>query len=144
MDDIDAQIVHILEQNARQSSKTIAKHLNISSATVRRRLKRMFDANDVHVEVYRNVEKSSHSASALIGLNIDHELHEEVMGKIAKIPEVVWASTTTGQYDGFAYIYCDSADCLYLFLRDVLTKIPGIKDSETFVCLHTEKSGRFQ
>ena len=139
MDDVDAQIVRSLELNARQSSDTIAKQVNLSSATVRRRLKRLLDAKELHIEAYRDPVKTGLLVSALIGLNIEHELHEEVMETIGKLHEVSWASTTTGQFDGFAFVHSHSTEHLYLFLRDVIIKITGIKDSETFVCLHIEK-----
>ena len=144
MDDIDAQIVSLLEQNARQTSDTIAKQVKVSSATVRRRLKRLLDAKELHIEAYRDPVKTGLTVSALIGMNIEHQLHEEVMGAIRNLDQVSWASTTTGRFDGFAFVRSRSTEHLYLFLRDVLLKIEGIRDSETFLCLHVEKSGRLR
>ena len=142
MDQLDAQIVSSLEQNARQTSDTIARQLNVSSATIRRRLKRLLDAKELHIEAYRDPSKAGLPVAALIGLNIDHELHEQVMEEVRRLPEVSWASTTTGRFDGFAFVRSPSTERLYMFFRDVLLKITGIKDSETFVCLHVEKGGR--
>jgi DNA-binding Lrp family transcriptional regulator len=70
MDELDAQIVRLMEQNARQTSDTIAKQVGMSSATVRRRLKRLFDTKELHIETYGNPLKSELPVSALIGLNI--------------------------------------------------------------------------
>ena len=114
----------------------------MSSATVRRRLKRLLDAKELHIEAHRDPVKAGLAVAALIGLNIEHELLEEVMGAIGRLHEVSWASTTTGRFDGFAFVRSSSTDHLYLFLKDVLLKITGIKDSETFICLHVEKSSR--
>jgi DNA-binding Lrp family transcriptional regulator len=102
----------------------------------------MLDARELLIEAYRDPGKTGFPVCALVGLNIEHELHGEVMGEIAKLNEVTWASTTTGRYDGFAFVRSPSTEALYLFLRDVLLKIKGIRDTETYVCLHVEKSGR--
>jgi len=40
-DEIDHKLINLLKQNAWQRSETLAKVLNISSATVRRRLRRL-------------------------------------------------------------------------------------------------------
>jgi Lrp/AsnC family transcriptional regulator for asnA, asnC and gidA len=141
MDEIDNQLIRIVERNARQSSGAIAKQLNVSSATVRRRLKHLIDAQELHVVAHVDPVKSGFPVSALTGLNIDSELHDEVVKQLRKLPEVSWASTTTGRFDGFIFARYHSNEHLYDFLKNVLTQIRGIKDSETFICLHIEKSG---
>jgi DNA-binding Lrp family transcriptional regulator len=142
VDELDAQIVRLMEQNARQTSDMLAKQVSVSSATVRRRLKRLFDARELHIEAYGDPLKSELPVTALIGLSIEHELHEEVMGTIRRLHNVSWASTTTGQFDSFIFVRSSSTEHLYQFIKDVLLKIAGIKDSEIFVCLHVEKSSR--
>lgn len=144
MDKINAQIVKLMEQNAQQTSDTIARQIHMSSATVRRRLKRLLDAEELYIEAYRNPTKAGLPVAALIGLNIEHAQLVEVMATIRGLEEVSWATTTTGRFDGFAFVRCPSTEHLYLFLKDVLLKITGIKDSETFVCLHLEKGSRLR
>jgi DNA-binding Lrp family transcriptional regulator len=143
MDELDARIVKLVEKNARQTSDVIAKQLSVSSATVRRRLKRLLDTRELHIEAYRDLAKAGLTVSALIGLKIEHELHEQVMAAVSGLREVYWASTTTGRFDAFILSYSSSDEQLYLFLRDTLLKIKGIKDSETFLCLRVEKCSRF-
>ncbi|MCJ7744080.1 MAG: Lrp/AsnC family transcriptional regulator [Dehalococcoidales bacterium] len=140
MDDLDDQIVRLLEEDARQTSDMIAKQVNVSPATVRRRLKRLIDAKELHIDAHRDLIKSGFPITALIGLSIEHKLYDEVITAICKLPEVLWASTTIGRYDAFAFVRSPSNDHLYLFLKDVLNKITGIKESETFLCLRAEKS----
>ena len=141
MDDIDAQLVLLLKQNARQSSKVIARQLNVSSATVRRRLKRLIDSNELSIVAYRDSIKAGLPVAVLIGFDIDHTLLDSAMQALCEHPEVVWACTTTGRFDAFAYLRFRSNEEFSLFLRNELTKINGIKDSETFICLHIEKQG---
>jgi len=65
------------------------------------------------------------------------------MHQICSYPEVVKAFTTTGRFDAFALVRFSSNERLSSFLRKEITKIEGIKNSETFVCLHMEKQGVF-
>lgn len=141
MDDIDEQIIHLLEQNALQSSKAIAKQIHLSSATVRRRLKRLIDSNVLDIVAIRDPIRTGLPVAALIAFNIDHKFLDSVMNTLSDHSKVAWACTTTGRFDGFAFVRVSSNEELSLFLRKDLVKIPGIKDSETFICLHTDKAG---
>lgn len=81
--------------------------------------------------------------AAVITFNIDHRLLDSVMKKICSYPEVILACTSTGRYDAFALTRFSSNEDFSTFLRNEITKIEGIKESETFVCLHIEKKGVF-
>lgn len=143
IDNVDEQLMQQLEGNARQSSQALAKRLNVSSATVRRRLKRLIDSEQLHIVAYRDPIKAGLPVAAVVGFNIDHALLDSALQAICSHPEVVLACTTTGRFDAFALARFRSNEEFSLFLRNEVTKIEGIKDSETFVCLHIEKSGVF-
>ena len=139
MDNIDEQIIHLLEQNARQSSETIAKQIHVSSATVRRRLKRLIDSNVLDIVAIRDPSKTGLPVTVLVAFDIERNFLDSVMKILSDHPRVVWACTTTGQFDGFAFLRFAANEDLSLFLRKDLVKIQGIKDSETFICLNVEK-----
>jgi Lrp/AsnC family transcriptional regulator for asnA, asnC and gidA len=143
LDRIDEQLIHLLEGNARQSSKILARQLNVSSATVRRRLKRLISSKTLHIVAFKDPIRTGAPLAAVICFNIDHRILSSVMKTICSYPEVILACTTTGRFDAFALARFPSNEEFSTFLRDDLTKIDGIKDSETFVCLHIEKRGVF-
>ncbi len=143
IDNIDEQIIHLLEGNAQQSSETLAKQLNVSSATIRRRLKRLIDSNVLHIVAYKDPNMAGLPVAAVVGFNIDHALLDSAMQAISSYPQVVLACTTTGRFDAFALVRFSSNEDFSSFLRNEITKIEGVKDSETFVCLHIEKRGLF-
>jgi DNA-binding Lrp family transcriptional regulator len=143
IDQIDEQIVQLLERNARQSSQALARQLNLSSATVRRRVKKLIDSNVLHIVAFKDPIRGGLPVAAVIGLNIELELLDSTMHQICSYPEVVKAFTTTGRFDAFALVRFSSNERFSSFLRKEITKIEGIKDSETFVCLHMEKQGVF-
>ena len=139
MDNIDEQIIHLLEQDAQQSSKAIAKQIHLSSATVRRRLRRLIDSNVLDIVAIRDPARTGLSVAALVAFNIEHNLLDSVMKMLSEHSKVVWACTTTGRFDGFAFVRFSSNEELSLFLRNEIANTQGIKDSETFICLHSEK-----
>ncbi len=143
MDHIDEQLVELVEHNARQSSQTLARQLNVSSATIRRRLKKLLDSNLLHIVAFRDPVKAGLPLAAVIAFNIDHGLLDSAMKAICSYPEVILACTSTGRYDAFALTRFSSNEEFSSFLRNKITSIEGIKDSETFVCLHIEKQGVF-
>ena len=79
-----------------------------------------------------------------MGLNMDHRLVDSIMGKIRNLPQVEWACTTTGRFDAFMFARFRSNEEFSVFLRDNITVIDGLKDSETFMCLHVEKEGQIR
>ena len=143
MDKKDEQILQLFQHDPRQGSNSIAKKVNVSSATVRRRLKRLFDSNEINVIAYRDPVKAGLPVAVLIGFNIDHNLLDEVADKLTRLPEVAWFCATTGRFDGFAFLRFASNESMAFLIRNTITGIEGIKDSETFICLNDVKRCHF-
>jgi DNA-binding Lrp family transcriptional regulator len=47
---------------------------------------------------------------------------------------------TSGRFDAIALMWFSSTEQLYDFMEKEVGKLEGIKATETFVCLHMEKS----
>ncbi|MFC1870958.1 Lrp/AsnC family transcriptional regulator [Chloroflexota bacterium] len=106
----------------------LARQLNVSSATVRRRLKKLIDGNLLHIKAFRDPIRVGLPVSVLIGLNIDHNRIDSVMDEIRNRSEIMLAFTTTGRFDGFAFARFSSNEDFSLFLRKELAKIEGLRD----------------
>ena len=57
MDDLDIRIISMLQDDGRASNAGIAREVGISEATVRRRLKRLFQDEFIRVSALRNPGK---------------------------------------------------------------------------------------
>ena len=77
--------------------------------------------------------------SAIIALNVAHEDIDDVTRALDGLPEIIWFATTTGQFDIIVLGQFHSMEELNEFLRRKLIPTEGIKDSQTFVCLHIDK-----
>ncbi|MBI4187719.1 MAG: Lrp/AsnC family transcriptional regulator, partial [Chloroflexi bacterium] len=128
----------LLEQDAWQTSDTLAKSLGVSPATVRRRRQQLLH-NGVLRATAVHLEPGDRQIKAIIGLNVSYESIDNVMRTLADEPETMWVASTTGRFDVFVLVQFNSTEELSQYLRGRLTRIEGVKNSETFVCLYVEK-----
>ena len=138
IDSLDEQLIHLLEQDAGQSSKALAKRLNASPATIRRRIRKLVQEDVIHIRALLNPSKIGLMA-AVLTLDVDHRSLGKAIKQLASKDNVVWLSTITGRFDIMALLRIKSTDELFAFLQEELPKIQGVKNSETFVCLHVLK-----
>ncbi len=141
MDELDARIIAMLQEDGRASNASIARNVGVSEGTVRRRLKRLVDDNFIKVIAMLNPGKMGFGAEALIGLQVDPDKVDEVSRAVSRLEEIGWVAVTTGSYDIFAWATLESSESLGLFLRTKLGTIPGVRRTETFVSLSVKKRG---
>ena len=139
---MDKQLLILLGQDARQNSETLARQLNISSATVRRKLRKLIQSGALRIVGVVDSADFGLPMNAILALDVAHEKLESAMEALACRPEVTWLSTTTGRFDIMARTRFASTDDLSSFLTDQVAAIEGVKNIETFVCLDVRK-GRF-
>jgi len=72
-DTVDEQLVRLLAQDAQQNSETLARKLKVSSATVRRRLRKLVRINALRIVGVVDPEKFGFPLTALISLNVEHD-----------------------------------------------------------------------
>ena len=139
-DALDLHLIRLLEQDGRQSSRVLARHLNASAATIRRRIRRLTDENVIRIQAVVNPSKVELGLSAVVALDVDPSNLETAVGQLANNDNVEWLATTTGRFDIIAEVRFASTDELYAFLQRELPRIEGLKNSETFICLHLVKA----
>ena len=140
---LDERLIKLLQEDGRQSSNVIAKQLGVSSSTVRRTIKKLVDSGVLRIVGLIDPDKAGFPFVAVIAIDVANEKLDTALKLIASRPEVIWVSATTGRFDVIAIAHFSESAELSRFLREDLAKIEGLKDSETFLCLHVEK-GRYQ
>jgi len=140
MDSVDKQIIEILRNDAKLSSKELAKQLNISSSTVRRRVKNLIDSGTLRIVAIPDPVKVGFPLTAVLAFDVSIEKIELAVQMLVTRPEVSWVSTTAGRFDIIALARFRSTDELSQFLQKDLLRMEGLKNTETFLCLHMEKS----
>ena len=142
LDSIDEQLVRLLGQDARQNSETLAKQLNLSAATVRRKLRKLTRSDVLHIVGLVDPNKFGFPLAVVIALYVVHDKLESALEALAKRPEVRWVSTSTGRFDMIAIALFPSTESLSQFMTKGLAQLEGVRDSETFICLDVKK-GRY-
>ena len=139
IDSVDEQIVGLLGKDARQNSETLAKQLNLSSATVRRRLRKLIHSDLLRIIGVVDSNKFGFPVAVVITLDVAQDKLESAIDKLANKPEIRLVSSTTGRFDIIAFARFHSNESLSLFMTKELTQIEGINHSETFICLQVKK-----
>jgi Lrp/AsnC family transcriptional regulator for asnA, asnC and gidA len=136
---LDEQLINLLMQDARKSSDVLAEQLNVSSSTIRRRIKKLVEQGKIHIIAVPEPGKIGLPLEAVIALDVAHENISVVMESLNKHPQVRWLAAMSGQFDIMAYVWCHSTEELYKFIETEVGRLEGLKNSETFICLHVSK-----
>ena len=140
-DSIDDQLITLLVRDARKSSNVLAKQLKVSSATIRRRIKKLISSETLNIIGVVDPVKIGFPLTAVINLDVSHDKLESTLELLIEQPEIRWASTTTGRFDILAIGWFRSVTHLHEFIANKLIQIQGLKDSETSICLDIKKDG---
>jgi len=138
-DSLDKRLVELLSQDARQSSEALAKHLKVSSSTVRRRISKLVKRGTLRFAALAEPTELGFHLRALIAFNVAHEKLNEFTQALSSRPEVKGLAVTTGRFDVIALVWFTATDALLHFMQNEVSKIEGVRNSETFICLHVEK-----
>ncbi len=137
LDDLDKKILSILMENAKRAYSEIGQQLFVSGGTIHVRMKKMEEMGLVKgYNLVVDHNKLGYDIVAFLGIYLDKSsLFDEVSDELKKIPEVVGAHYTTGQYGIFAKIVCRDTNHLKDLLHDKIQKINGVQRTETFISL---------
>jgi Lrp/AsnC family transcriptional regulator for asnA, asnC and gidA len=139
---INTRLVSLLGRDARQSSEALAEKLNTSSATIRRRMRKLIQNDLLRIVGVVDRSKFGFPLGALIIVDAVPDKIDSLLEALSKRPEIHWMSTTTGRSDIVAIGLFTSTDSLSNFLTKVLRQMEGVRNSETLICLDVKK-GRY-
>jgi len=139
-DAIDKQLLCKLCEDGRMQAGKIGEHLNITSPTVRSRLKILTDSAVLKIAGLVDVFKTRGLTTALVGIRLETYQLETKLEEISALDQVVWACVVTGQYDIIVEVLSvEGMVGLHSFLSEKLYKVGGIKSSETFVVMKSKR-----
>jgi Lrp/AsnC family transcriptional regulator, regulator for asnA, asnC and gidA len=139
VDSLDKQIAKLLAKDGRLSAEQLAKQLQVSAATVRRRMDRLMKNDMLRIVAVVNPADFGYSIRAVLALNVLHDQLESTIQELNKQQEIQWMATSTGRYNVLVATLFPSLDALSDFIVKVLPAFKGVKDVETFICLNQVK-----
>lgn len=80
--------------------------------------------------------------TALVAMSVRSEGKlDQILDKIAHLPNVAWAGVVTGRYDIIAEVICvEGKDELYRFTTETILKMGNIVKSETFILMRSRNN----
>lgn len=126
LDDLDRQVIEILQDDGRASIQDIAQQLDSTSSTIRKRIRRMEDANVMRVVAVTDFSAAGYEMLLAIGIVVENRKPEDVGNDLAKLPEVFSVNLTTGVHDLDILVAAKDFEELSRFMHDELPGIKGI------------------
>ncbi len=139
VDSLDVDILCILRDNSRTSNAEIARMLDTSEATIRRRIKGMIDKGIIAgFSTFINYALIENPVKAYIHLKVRTERMESVIDKIREHDMLLALYRVTGEYDLLCVTLFNSMDGLHEFI-DYFLGIDGIIETNTQIVMKAHK-----
>jgi len=142
LDALDNEIIRLLTEDGRMPIGEMAKKLDVTAPTVRKRI-RLLEKNGIF-KVSGLIDPSRHREmiTALVAMSVQSEGKlDQVLDKIADLPNVAWAGVVTGRHDIIAEVICvEGKDELYRFTTETILKMGNIVRSETFIIMRSKNN----
>jgi len=139
LDEIDRKIISYLQYDGRMPFTTIASELEITEATVRRRVKQLTESGKLQIVAIVGPKDQGLNEAAMIGISVKANRITSVANEIAQLPEVTYLFQAAGEFDLFAEVYCRDRAHFVSFLNEKLQQIPNIERTQSFMILKMYK-----
>ena len=142
LDTLDNEIIQLLTVDGRMSIGELAKNLNVTAPTIRTRLKNLEEKGLFKVSGLFDPSRHKNMITALVAMNVrSGGKLDQILDKIAHLPNVAWAGVVTGRYDIIAEVVCvEGKDELYRFTTETILKMGNVVKSETFILMRSKNN----
>jgi Lrp/AsnC family transcriptional regulator for asnA, asnC and gidA len=141
LDHLDKNLIRLLTADGRLPTAHIAEQLDVTTPTIRSRMKALAKAGILRVAGLVNLSAVPELTTALIGINIESrgQLSEQ-LEKLTALKPVHWAAVVTGRFDVIAEIVVNGGTGeLYTFTSIDLPSIGRVTHCETFVVMRSSR-----
>ncbi len=137
LDDLDRKIIDELQQEGRRPYTTIAHHLGVSEAAVRKRVNRLMRKGALQIVGAVDFLALGYFR-ADIGIRVRGPSIQKVAERLAQVPEISYIELVLGSFDISATL--NSTDNEHLLrVRDDIRSIPGVEEVEAWTVLKVVK-----
>jgi Lrp/AsnC family transcriptional regulator for asnA, asnC and gidA len=136
---LDSALLGELQRNGRASLINLARRLGVSHGTVRYHLERLLNEGLVKVVAVVDPARLGFRTQVIIGIDAELRLMEEIEATLVSFEEVTFVATLTGRLDFLLGAVFHSNEELRRFLSEKLSRVKGVRKTETF---HILKLGK--
>ena len=134
IDSIDLKILAELQKDANISVPKLSKKINVNPSVAYSRIKRLTKRQLIKrftIEV--NDDVLGFNVSAVIGLNIDSKVREQILEEMLRMEGIRDIYEVTGRFDLLVRVKARSLDDLHSMVSAKMGKLNGVNHSETFI-----------
>jgi Lrp/AsnC family transcriptional regulator for asnA, asnC and gidA len=139
VDHVDRRIIGFLQKDGRMSNTAIARQLNVTETTVRKRIARLIDSGYISIVAVPTPMAVGMNLSAIIGISVNltdlHAVSEALHG----YPEVRYVGLSSGRYDIIVESFFVDQEHLLDFVSNQLGSLAGVTTVETSIILKVVK-----
>lgn len=140
LDKIDQNLLNLLQQNARLTTKQLSMQLNLSPTAVYERIKKLeredYILNYVAMVNPQKVKKDFIAFAMLQLAKHSAENITDFEKNIKALPEVVACFHISGSYDYLLKINLEDMKAFRKFMVEKLTEIPHISNTQSVFSIH--------
>jgi Lrp/AsnC family transcriptional regulator for asnA, asnC and gidA len=133
-DHTDLEIIALLNEDGRIPSAEIARRLGkVSARTVTNRIEVLIREGIINIRAIVNPEMVGYGVLADVFIETEPGRLREVAERVAEFPQISYVACATGDTDVIISVRARSIEELYNFVIEVLGKIPGVRQTQTFL-----------
>ena len=138
LDEVNRAIIEELQQDGRRPYGTIAEAVGLSEAAVRQRVQKLRDAGVVQVVAVTDPLQIGFRSQAMVGIRTEGDVRE-VAERLAAVEDIDYVVLCAGSFDLLVELVCEDDDAILELLNGVIRRIPGVRETETFMYLKLTK-----
>jgi len=133
-DHTDSEIIALLNEDGRIPSAEIARRLgNVSARTITNRIEALIREGIINIRAVVNPETVGYGVLADVFIETEPGRLREVAERVAEFPQISYVACATGDTDVIISVRARNIKELYTFVIEVLGKIPGVRQTQTFL-----------
>ncbi len=139
LDKLDQNIMLALQKNGRLSYMELAKMTAVTEGTIRNRFTKLVNNGILRITASPDIEKLGYGFMGIIGMQVHLAALHEVADQLANNPNICYLVNVTGRYELLATVVTRSSKEFAYFMENVVSAIPNVLKTETFVALNIYK-----
>jgi len=140
LDRVEREIIRLLQLDGRMSFVDMADRIGVTEGTIRRKFYRLIKDSVVRIVGVADPFEIGFSTAAVIGINVEPGLVEQVARQAAGLERIHNVALTTGNYDVILQGYFVSNEELSRFILEKLAPIQGVREINTSLILRIDKT----
>ena len=129
----------MLQEDGRRSYGEIGEAVGLSEAATRQRVNRLRESGVMRIVAITDPVALGRGVVATIGLRVSGDTRLAAV-RLAAIAAAEYVVVTAGSFDIIVEVVCGSEEELLGVINDEIRSVEGVRETETFMHLRTEKN----